>query len=118
MLLYWRPTDAGPYEGQFDRLEAEVADLAARVDDQPVTLSGRSTSALLREWSASDSPVWLKEHAATLQARCRRALPANTGGGRGHAVRRSRWACSAAAQRSLRAGGLAGTGTLMGMLNV
>jgi hypothetical protein len=58
----------GRYTDLFDLLEGEVADLAGRLDDQPVRLMSRSTNSLLEEWSGDEKP-WLREHASELRVR-------------------------------------------------
>ena len=73
MLLYWRPSVTGRYSQLFALLEAEIADLAARLDDQPVRLLSRATSSLLDDWSADNRP-WLRAHASQLRVRYDRPL--------------------------------------------
>jgi hypothetical protein len=75
VLLYWRPSQAGCFTDLFAQLEDEVADLAACLDDQPVTMTAISTSSLLDVWTAEDQPRWLREHAGHLARRYDPPLP-------------------------------------------
>ena len=56
VVLYWRPFEPGGHAELFDLLDAETADFAARLDDQPVAIIGLSTSQLLDEWSQPAAP--------------------------------------------------------------
>lgn len=75
VLLYWRPSDTGRHTDAFEQLEDEFVDLAARLGDQPVTMTAASTSAVLDTWSGHAQPAWLRQHAARLRARYDRPLP-------------------------------------------
>ena len=69
VVLYWRPTSAGDYEGMFNRFESELDDFADRVRDQLVPVSGTNTRDLLAQWSDVDTEPWLREHAQALRGR-------------------------------------------------
>lgn len=75
VLLYWCPSDTGRHTESFERLEDEFIDFAGRLEDQPVTMTATSTSAMLHTWSGASQPAWLRQHAAQLRFRYDRPLP-------------------------------------------
>lgn len=69
ILLYWRPSEPGPHAGMFDLLASEMADFAARVDDQPVAVEGVGTHQILDAWSRHEHDARLAERVGQLRAR-------------------------------------------------
>jgi hypothetical protein len=69
VALHWTPANAGKLADLFTLIDAELADLAARVDDQSVALRSLSYAELWASWTADDAPEWLRAHAAHLDER-------------------------------------------------
>lgn len=66
--LYWLPTNAAELAPCAIH-EAEIEEFAGQVADPKVRFISMAYPTLWSEWSSSDKPKWLRDHAKALQNR-------------------------------------------------